>query len=216
MTANYTPNHGYQFAGVDDRLSGYESAGINNAFDYFAYFTATDNAKYVNIKFRPALGDCIDYTQGNCADHVLMRVEEMYFIEMEATLYTKGLAAARALLDDFMKTYRYSTYSSKVTAISDPGFLNEMLLQKRIEFWGEGILFFDYKRLNKGITRGYNGTNFPSVARFNCEGRSPQWNICITRGEFQSNVGIMEMVNEEVVMDKNNPDPTGKLPLWTE
>ena len=204
----------------DPTSTKYQFAGNKDALEYFHYQTInlqTGQVKpYVNIKFRPAMGDCIDYTAGNCADHVLMRVEEMYFIEMEATLYTKGLEAARALLDSFMKTYRYPTYSSKVTAISDPGFLNEMLLQKRIEFWGEGILFYDYKRLNKGITRGYTGTNFPSVARFNCEGRSPQWNICITRGEFQSNVGIMEMVNEEVVMDKNNPDPTGKLPLWTE
>ena len=204
----------------DPTSTKYQFAGNKEALEYFHYQTInlqTGQVKpYINIKFRPAMGDCIDYTQGNCADHVLMRVEEMYFIEMEATLYTKGLAEARALLDNFMKTYRYPTYSSKVTAISDPGFLNEMLLQKRIEFWGEGILFFDYKRLNKGITRGYNGTNFPSVARFNCEGRSPQWNICITRGEFQSNKGIMEMVDEQVVMDKNNPDPTGKLPLWTE
>jgi hypothetical protein len=80
-----------------------------------------------------------------------------------------------------------------------------MMLQKRIEFWGEGILFFDYKRLNMGITRGYTGTNIPATATFNCEGRSPQWNIVITRGEYQSN---------KILESQNNPDPTKKLTLW--
>lgn len=207
MTANYTPNHGYQFAGVDDRLSGYESAGINNAFDYFAYFTATDNAKYVNIKFRPAGGQCVEYTEGNCADHVLMRVEEMYFIEMEAVLRTEGVEAAQQLLNTFMRTYRDRSYDCSY-ATSELSFIQEMLLQKRIEFWGEGILFYDYKRLDQGITRGYPETNFPAVARFNTDGRSPQWNLVITRGEYQSNTAIND--------SNNNPDSTELLVPWTE
>ena len=206
-TANYTPNHGYQFAGVDDRLSGYESAGINSAFDYFAYFTATDNVKYVNIKFRPAGGQCVEYTEGNCADHVLMRVEEMYFIEMEAVLRTEGVEAAQQLLNSFMRTYRDRSYDCSY-ATSDLSFIQEMLLQKRIEFWGEGILFYDYKRLDQGITRGYPDTNFPAVARFNTDGRSPQWNLVITRGEYQSNTAIND--------SNNNPDSTELLVPWTE
>ena len=207
MTANYTPNHGYQFAGVDDRLSGYESAGINNAFDYFAYFTATDNAKYVNIKFRPAGGQCVEYTEGNCADHVLMRVEEMYFIEMEAVLRTEGVEAAQQLLNTFMRTYRDRSYDCSY-ATSELSFIQEMLLQKRIEFWCEGILFYYYKRLHQGITRGYPETNFPAVARFNTDGRSPQWNLVITRGEYQSNTAIND--------SNNNPASTELLVPWAE
>ena len=83
-----------------------------------------------------------------------------------------------------------------------------MLFQKRVEFWGEGILMYDYKRLDQGITRGYSGTNIPAVARFNCNGRSPQWNVVITRTEFQSNTAL----NQE----NNNPDPTELLVPWTE
>lgn len=91
---------------------------------------------------------------------------------------------------------------------SQDAFIKEMLFQKRVEFWGEGILIYDYKRLNQGITRGYEGTNMPGAARFNCKGRSPQWNLVITRGEFQSNTGITPALN--------NPDPTEKLELWSE
>ena len=181
----YNPNHGYQFAGNDDQVSGYESYGIKNAYEYFMAFTSP----YVNLKFRPAGGQCVEYTEGNCADHLLMRVE------------------AKKLLNDFMQTYRYRSYDCSWVS-SEQAFIKEMLLQKRIEFWGEGILMYDYKRLNQGITRGYKGTNFPAVARFNTEGRSPQWNIVITRSEFQSNTAL----NQEL----NNPDPTSTMVPWTE
>ena len=184
-------------------MSGYESYGIKNAYEYFMAFTSP----YVNLKFRPAGGQCVEYTEGNCADHLLMRVEEMYFIEMEAALYSKGIDEAKKLLNDFMQTYRYRSYDCSWVS-SEQAFIKEMLLQKRIEFWGEGILMYDYKRLNQGITRGYKGTNFPAVARFNTEGRSPQWNIVITRSEFQSNTAL----NQEL----NNPDPTSTMVPWTE
>lgn len=199
---NYNPSNGYQFAGMDDPLSGYEQWGITNAYQYFMNFTAP----YVNIKFRPASGQCVEYTEGNVADHVLMRVEEMYFIEIEAVLRTKGVGEAQKLLNSFMRTYRYSSYDCSY-ATSESSFIQEMILQKRIEFWGEGVLFYDYKRLNQSIVRGYPGTNFPAVARFNTEGRSPQWNIVITRGEIQANPALEGL---------NNPDPTEKLIPWKE
>ena len=192
---NYTPDHGYQFA----------ASGNKDALDYFIYYTVP----YTNIKFRPADGECMDYTVGNCADHLLMRVEEMYFIEIEAALNMAngGLDKAKTLLNDFMQTYRYRSYDcSHIT--SKEMFIKEMLLQKRIEFWGEGILMYDYKRLNQGITRGYSGTNFPAVARFNTEARSPQWNVVITRSEFQSNTALSQATN--------NPDPTSTMVPWTE
>ena len=199
-SATYDPNHGYRFCGEDDPLSGYEAYGITNAHQYFLEFTSP----YVNLKFRPANGQCVEYTEGNCADHVLMRVEEMYFIEIESKLHTDGLDKAKELLNTFMRTYRYASYDcSRIT--SQDQFIQEMLFQKRVEFWGEGILVYDYKRLNQGVARGYSGTNFPAVARFNCNGRSPQWNIVLPRVEAQANTYIV-----------NNPDPTGLLVPWTE
>ena len=84
-------------------------------------------------------------------------------------------------------------------------FLTELLLQKRIEFWGEGILLYDYKRLDMGITRAYAGSNHAGVFKYNTVGRSPQWNIVITRAEFQSNTAINDA--------NNNPDPSGTIKL---
>ena len=160
---------------------------------------------YESIKFRPAAGNCTDYTTGNATDIPMMRVEEMYFIQMEAKAQS-DLGAAKTLLGEFMKL-RYTGGATYVSTAADKdAFLEEMLFQKRVEFFGEGILIYDYKRLNHGFTRGYEGTNWPADWCFNCEGRSPQWNIVITRGEYQSNEGISE--------DQNNPDPTLFTPLW--
>lgn len=193
-------DYNYQFAGgsVYDPSIGY----LIHPSGY-----GTEAAKYISLKFRPAQGNVLDYTTGNAADWPLMRIEEMYFIEMEASLNTEGLAKAQELLNDFMQTYRYNTYDCSLKTLTTEAYVKELMLQKRIEFWGEGILFFDYKRLNQGITRGYAGTNVPAVARFNTTDRSPQWNIPITRGEYQSNKGIRHP-------EDNNPDPTEKLVLW--
>lgn len=198
----FDPESGYNY-----RLAGGgQVAQIDAQTYYFIYGQYGFQApKYASLKFRPADGDVLNYTVGNGADWCLMRIEEMYFIEMEAELNLSGLEKAQTLLNDFMQTYRYDSYDCTLVSMTEEAFISEMMLQKRIEFWGEGLLFFDYKRLDQGITRGYTGSNIPAVAQFNCEGRSPQWNIVITRGEFQSN---------KVVVNQNNPDPTGKLELW--
>ncbi|MBR2127263.1 MAG: RagB/SusD family nutrient uptake outer membrane protein [Bacteroidales bacterium] len=168
------------------------------------FLTGSPAAKpYQGLKFRPAMGECTDFNVGNPADYCLMRIEEMYFIEIEAQAQLKGLEEGKRLLGDFMKKYRDSSYSRNPGTMQD--FLTELLLQKRVEFWGEGILLFDYKRLDMGITRAYPGSNHAGVFKYNTVGRSPQWNIVITRAEFQSNTAINDT--------NNNPDPSGKIEL---
>jgi len=158
---------------------------------------------YQALKFRPAMGECSDFNIGNAADYCLMRIEEMYFIEIEAQAQLKGVEEGKKLLKNFMTQFRDDSYSRNPGTMSD--FLTELLLQKRVEFWGEGILLFDYKRLDMGITRAYPGSNHAGVFKYNTVGRSPQWNIVITRAEFQSNTAIND--------SNNNPDPSGKIDL---
>jgi len=158
---------------------------------------------YFGLKFRPAQGQVSNYTTGCCADHPLMRVEELYFIEMEAKASAGDVAAAKTLLKDFMDLRVLDgTYSCDAITTAEE-FIEEMMFQKRIEFWGEGILMYDYKRLNKGIVRNYEGTNWPASIAYNTDGRSPQWNICIVRSEAQANAGIPET--------QLNPDPTNTI-----
>lgn len=162
---------------------------------------------YSNIKFRPAQGAYEDYITGGAADHCMMRVEEMYFIEAEAKAHEK-LSEGIRLLNEFMNNYRYvgdRKYDCSAKSSTMTGFINELILQKRVEFWGEGIIMFDMKRLNISSKRGYTGTNAPASYRINCEGRAPYWNFVIGRNEMQNN---------PAVANQNNPDPSQVVPLW--
>lgn len=189
----------YSFAGSESDHQLFLAGDINEGGN------AYPAAPYESLKFRPVMGEMTDYVTGGPADHPLMRVEEMYFIEMEATAHY-DLNGAVNLLNTFMD-YRITDGSYDCAEDVNGqlrGFIDEMMLQKRIEFWGEGLLIYDYKRLDRGITRYYDGSNHPSIWQFNTPGRSPQWNLTIsTVGEMQSNIGINQSVN--------NPDPSGTL-----
>lgn len=163
---------------------------------------------YANIKFRPAQGAYQEFMLGGAADHCCMRVEEMYFIEAEATAHT-NLAEGIRMLNEFMahRMTGGAVYDCTPRSTTLERFVQELMLQKRIEFWGEGIVMFDMKRLNISSQRGYVGTNSPVAYRLNCEGRAPYWNFVISRGEVMNNTALP---------DNNNPDPSGMVPGWSE
>lgn len=156
---------------------------------------------YVGFKFRPNNGDVTDdYTNALQVDYPIIRVEEMYFIEAEAKTYTEGMAAGISALTSFLNTYRYEnpTYSIDPTGVDD--FVdNYLITQKRIELWGEGLSYFDIKRREIAITRGYPGTNWLSNYRYNSlPGYVPSWlNFYLpNEGEATLNLAL-----------KLNPDP---------
>ena len=62
----------------------------------------------------------------------------MYLIEAEATAKS-NIVAARELLNEFMK-YRFTdgSYSCTDRTPTLKSFIEELITQKRIEFWGEG------------------------------------------------------------------------------
>lgn len=143
---------------------------------------------YVSLKFRPGQGNMTDVKTCNVVAYPLMRVEEMYFIEAEAKAHV-SVADGKSLLENFMKNYRYATYS--VTASSDDALIKEIVFQKRVELWGEGRTFYDVKRLNLSVTRAYKGTNFEfGLNTFNTVGRPAWMNFCIVSQEVDNNVAI--------------------------
>lgn len=160
--------------------------------------------EYASVKFRPAEGNCDDYTVGAASAYPLMRVEEMYFIEAEAAAQQGSSAEAQSLLTSFMTQYRDASYSTSATG---EDLIDEIVFQKRIELWGEGLVFFDVKRLDMSVTRGYTGTNFSDAARFNTDGRPAWMNICIVQTEKNNNSALIGY---------ENPDPSGLYTVWTE
>ncbi|PDP81434.1 RagB/SusD family nutrient uptake outer membrane protein [Prevotella intermedia] len=156
---------------------------------------------YGSLKFRPNEGNYYESPIATASAYPLMRVEEMYFIEAEAA---ERVAAGTgiALLENFMKNYRDPSYTYTGTDAID-----EIIFQKRIELWGEGQSFFDIKRANLSVTRGYQDTNFFEDWRFNTNGRPAWMNFCIVALEENDN---------PAVKGKNNPDPSRAYPLWKE
>lgn len=158
----------------------------------FATFPA-----YSNLKFRAR--DVDDYIQGMMCDMPMMRVEEMYFIDAEATAHTNGVEAGIQKLQNFMTNYRYSSGSYKCSASDLDAFTDELLIQKRIEFWGEGLTYFDLKRLKKAVLRSQNTNYGDAYLQDSYEGYvCPTLNLYIPEYAKELNTGIVL-----------NPDCTG-------
>lgn len=155
---------------------------------------------YANIKFRAGSGAIETIETGLIASLPLMRVEEMYFDKFEAMAHTQGVGAAATALQNFVNTYRYTDGSYQCTATDMDSFIDALMVQRRIELWGEGLVFFDYKRLALPITRNYDNTNYLEAARLNtAKGVVAPWmNYVLPETEQDQNLSLIL-----------NPDPSG-------
>ncbi|MDE7411896.1 MAG: RagB/SusD family nutrient uptake outer membrane protein [Paramuribaculum sp.] len=147
---------------------------------------------YAGVKFRPGSGNMTDESVAFATAIPLMRVEEMYFIQAEAVAHSNP-AEGKTLIEKFMQTYRFPQYTCSASIIDDV--VDEIVLQKRIEFWGEGITFFDFKRLNMSVIRAYDGTNWPAMQRLNTNGRPAWMNMSILDYESDFNKGVSGYLN---------------------
>ena len=178
-------------------ISNFNAAdfGLEKFSDYFS--------PYATVKFRPANGETLDYKSGNPTSICMMRVEEMILTEIEALAYTNPAEAAAKLVA-FVQT-RDPQYM--LAATSTEAVVEAAIWQKRIELWGEGIVFYDMKRLNYSIETGYPGTNVATDSRINTDGRAPWWNFVIPEAE---------VIQNTVLKDTNNPEPSDLIPNWVE
>jgi len=192
-----------------------EDAGKQSAFEStYADKTSMEFSEwsgfsgYVSFKFRPAGGERVSAATGNAVSIPLMRVEEMYLIEAEAKGWSEGVGAGKSALESFLNTYRFTDGSYTCNAAGVEELTDEVFRQRRIELWGEGLMYFDYRRLVKPCIAGYPGTNHPTSYRYNSyEGYVAPWtNIYIPDSEHDFNAGVIM-----------NPDPSQAIPtLWTE
>ena len=189
-------------AGLQSAYNSTYSSLTNLTYDEWS-----KHAAYTGFKFHPAGGETVNSNSGIAISLPLIRIEEMYFIEAEALASTQGAAAGKQALESFMNTYRTEggTYTCPSSAFDDV--VTEIFNQKRIEFWGEGIVYFDFKRLRKAIENGYPGTNQVEANWSNSyPDRVAPWTIYyIPNDERNKNTAL-----------KLNPDPSQAIPLWTE
>ncbi|BDD01842.1 RagB/SusD family nutrient uptake outer membrane protein [Persicobacter psychrovividus] len=119
-------------------------------------------------------------------DYVLMRMEELYLNRGEASFHMGDEAAARADLKMLMQN-RLANYSERI--LSGDQLIEQILLQRRLELWGEGHRFFDMMRNGEDLQR--DKTHDPGMARvMNLRAGDPQWIMQIPQSELDANTAI--------------------------
>lgn len=151
-------NQGYAYLGTQKKIAKalYDRIPATdvrkNVFTPTTAATSTDPA-YNQKKFQvPTPGSW-------AADYLYMRAAEMYLIEAEALARQGQEGPARTALETLVKA-RNSAYSAAL--FSGQALLDEILLQRRIELWGEGFSLMDIKRLKTGLNRPTGAGNHGS------------------------------------------------------
>ena len=117
---------------------------------YVSLTTATGTAPYQLSIYNQLKFGCFDLP--GVSQMCFMRAAEMYLTEAEALCkqQTPDEAAAQDLLYA-VNSARDDAYTK--TSASGQDLIDEILLSRRMELWGEGFSWFDLKRLGASISR---------------------------------------------------------------
>lgn len=141
-------------------------------------------APYMNRKFA-SIGPDV-----SVGDVPYMRVSEMYLIEAEALARGGSDAAAAAVLRDFAVTRdpEYTLSSNTGAAL-----IEEIMIHRRVELWGEGFRFLDLKRLNQPLDRtGANHVASVINEKYHVPAGDRTWQWLIPRDELNANEHMVQ------------------------
>ena len=148
---------------------------------------------YANVKFGVPDDDMVNLVAD--ADWTLMRYEEMLLIQAEGLARSNQEAAAKALLEGWVKANRDANYTCR--ASDEAGLVEEIWMQRRIELWGEGFAWFDLNRLEKPIIRT-TSSNWPEAWIVDVDAHHECRIWTLPDREIQNNDGIDESDNNPV------------------
>lgn len=165
-----------------------------------------DNVKtpflpYTNVKFGM-------FTVGgtsNDEDWPFIRAEEMILVQAEGLVKSGQTEAGKAVLEDFVRTYRDPSYSADAGGRT---LEDEIWFQRRVELWGEGFSNPDTRRLNKPLVRFHEGTasNVPAAFRFNMPADDGWWLMRFTSSEKNTNLAIIDNTGGTQPVQDQYPD----------
>lgn len=204
-------------------LSGYEESGhadetflswMGEPYDpaMGPFWAVMGMEPYTSVKFAPT-NKQLDYPE-NSNDFPLMRASEMELIIAEGKAMGGDVGGGKAFLESYVQTYRNQSYVCN--AASPQELQDEIWLQRRIEFWGEGISWFDLMRLEKPAIRyiendGGIETNYGALAIFNIPVDAPYRLWPIPQQEIQANDGISDADNNNMgTLPESLPVPSEK------
>ena len=140
---------------------------------------------YMNRKFIAPAG-----SGSSIGDVPLMRAGEMYLIEAEALARLGGRDADAAQALYTLAVNRDPAYT--LTTNTGQALIDEIMIQRRVELWGEGFRFYDLKRLNLPLDR--TGANHSSAVASTLEvpAGDKTWEFLIPRTELNSNENTVQ------------------------
>lgn len=134
---------------------------------------------YMNRKF------VAQANASSVGDVPYMRAAEMYLIEAEALARDGQVGAAQDVLFE-LASARDSEYT-KSTNIGQ-ALIAEIMIQRRVELWGEGFRFYDLKRLNLPLDRtGSNHVSTVINGKFEEPAGTNNWQFKIPISELNAN-----------------------------
>lgn len=130
-------------------------------------------------------------------DVPLMRSAEMHLILAEAYANTAG-SEANAKTALLVLTSKRDP-SAVISTNTGQALINEILLNRRVELWGEGFRWLDLKRLNMALDR--TATAFPNFVSASMSGilsvpaGDLKWQFLIPRAEMEANASLAGQQN---------------------
>jgi hypothetical protein len=165
----------------DIRKQLWDESGTNTAFPIPP---SGVRKPYMNRKFLAADAGL------SIGDVPYLRVAEMYLIEAEARARMGGQdAAAQEALFILVKNRDPNYVKSSATGAT---LINEILIHRRIELWGEGFRFLDLKRLNMPLDRT-NANHQQSIANvLTVPAGDVRWEFVFPQAEINANPALVQ------------------------
>jgi len=174
------------FPATDVRLKNFATTATEYAPLVLPTFTT---AKYQSKKFRAA---GLNFGAGGL---VYMRSAEMYLIKAEAQARNNDEPGARATLFTLVNA-RDASYTQSVK--TGQALIDEILLNRRLELWGEGRRFLDLKRLDAPLDRTLSGGHTATLTGnvLNVPAGDKRWQFLIPRNEINATGPEIMIQNE--------------------
>jgi len=172
------------FTATDVRKANFDPTGLHTALNLPAAFT---RKLYTSQKFIAA-GQA-----DSRGDVVYMRAAEMYLIEAEAYARMGGHDTEAQTALNALRQARETVPANYVaSANTGQALIDEIMLNRRLELWGEGFRFTDLKRLNEPVDRtGANHQTSLSVIT-NIPAGDVRWEWLIPKQEMDANDNMVQ------------------------
>ena len=192
------------------------------ATDWWSYEVLNDGSTKGYQQYKFLFKDPKDTYNG--ADHIFMRAPEMQLIIAETACRLGNESEAKAALNELMKTRdagydcsnKTGTDLAPITTDKTGSLLEEIILQRRIELWGESGRIYDIKRLRQGFVRT-SDMGHPSAALLgNLHLDDPEsfdWVLTIPQVEFDANPYMVQnpVSSYATSTEDDNPSLTPKV-----